>query len=738
MSVLNKVYIRALFIAAISCSTAYGQQRSQSDVSMVDSLMSVMTLDEKIGQMNLLTSDWDVTGPSINPDYLTDIKKGKVGSIFNAYTVAYNKKVQRMAVEETRLGIPLLFGYDVIHGFKTVFPIPLAESASWDLEAIEESARVSAIEASAQGLHWTFAPMVDISRDPRWGRVMEGSGEDTYLTTLIGAARVRGFQGKNLSDTNTIIACMKHYAAYGAAQAGRDYHTVDISERTLRETYLPPFKGSVDAGVATVMTSFNELNGIPASGNAYLLQDILKDEWGFDGFVVTDYTSINEMVPHGFATDLKDAARLSANAGVDMDMQGGVYSDHLAELIAEGKVSMEVVNESTRRILEMKHQLGLFDDPYKYFDENREEKLTFAKEHIAKAKEVATKSIVLLKNENTTLPLKKEQKIALIGPLARGREELMGAWSGAGDWKACVTLEEGLQHAGAKFEYVKGCDIVGSDKSYFKEAIRLASKSDVIVLALGENRNMSGEAASRTEITLPGVQSELLQALTKVGKPIVLVLMNGRPLALENEVNWADAILETWFLGTTTGEAIADVLFGKYNPSGKLPITFPRSLGQVPIFYNNKNTGRPISESKYTSKYIDQSNDPLFSFGHGLSYTEFEYSKVSLSKKIMTQNDSILASVSVKNTGNYDGVETVQLYIQDQFGSVTRPVKELKAFRQVGLKKGEEKKISFWINRDKLSFLKADMTVGAEAGDFNVHIGTSSSEVKSAPFTLVE
>ncbi len=707
--------------------------------SKVDSVLKMMTLEEKIGQMNLLTSDWTVTGPSLRNDYIDLIKSGKVGNIFNAHTTAYTRSLQKLAMEETRMKIPLLFGYDVIHGYKTIFPISLGESASWDLEAIETGARVSAAEAAAAGLHWTFAPMVDIARDPRWGRISEGSGEDTYLGCQIAKARVKGFQGNSLLDVNTVMACVKHYAAYGAAQAGRDYHTVDMSDRVLRDVYLPPFKAALDAGVATFMTSFNELDGVPATGNSYLLNQILRKEWNFKGFVVTDYTSINEMIEHGIVGNLKDAAELAANAGVDMDMQGMAYGDHLVELVKEGKVSEKKIDDAVRYILAMKFRLGLFDDPYRYCDETREKEVVFSKENQEKARDAARKSFVLLKNDNQLLPLAKDKKIALVGFLADSKEDMLGSWFGAGEAGQVTTILEGMKEQFPNITYLKGCDVDNDDKSGFGNALSAAKNADVVVLVMGEKGNMSGEAASRSNINVPGVQTELLAELKKAGKPVVVLLANGRPLALEKETALADAMLEIWFPGTQAGQAVADVLSGTYNPSGKLPVTFPRNLGQVPIFYNMKNTGRPIDETKeekYRSKYIDVPNTPLFPFGYGLSYTTFEYSDITLNKKEMASNDSLEISFTVSNTGNYDGNEVVQLYVRDLVGSVTRPVKELKGFQKIFIPKGGAQKVTFTLKADDLAFTRADNTWGTEPGEFELFAGTNSSDVKSVRFSL--
>ncbi len=715
----------------------------------IDSLIKIMTLDEKIGQTVLLTSTRDVTGPSVNKNYERLIKEGKVGNIFNAYGADFTKGLQKMAVENTRLGIPLLFGYDVIHGHKTIFPISLGESASFDLEAIEKSSRIAAIEASSEGLHWTFAPMIDIARDPRWGRVSEGSGEDVYYGCEVAKARVRGFQGNDLKNINTILACAKHYAAYGAAQAGRDYHTVDLSDRELRTTYLPPFKAAVDQGVATFMTSFNELNGVPATGNKYLLKDILRNEWGFKGFVVTDYQSINEMVTHGIVKNDKDAVELAINVGVDMDLQGEIYSKYLKELIEEGKVSENQLNITVRRILELKYALGLFEDPYRYSNIERQEKNIMTGEHLEAARDIARKSMVLLKNNNNTMPLSKDTKIALIGPLANSERDMIGSWSGAGKHKDDpVTVLEGFIEKigkenifyaeGTKLNrYMKRTD--ASNKSGFNEAINAAKKADIIVAAMGELQSMSGEASCRTDLDLPGNQKELLVELKKLNKPIILILLNGRPLTLEWENQEMDAILEAWFPGTMGGHAIADIVFGDAIPSGKLPVTFPRSLGQVPIYYNMKNTGRPIDPSEkvnpYKSMYLDNPNSPLYSFGYGLSYTSFEYSDLVLSGDHITNTKEIKVSVNIRNTGEYDGEEVVQLYIKDLVGSVTRPVRELKGFQKVFIEKGKTKTVEFELTGEDLKFYDINMDYVAEPGDFKLFIGCNSNATLSSEFT---
>ncbi len=728
-------------ISLSGCESNSRKEGSSSIDSRVDSLLDIMTMEEKVGQLTLFTSDYDVTGPTMRAGYIDDLKAGKVGAIFNAVGAEYTRKLQEMAVKETRLGIPLLFGYDVIHGHRTIFPIPLGESASWDLEAIERAARIAATEASAEGLHWTFAPMCDIARDPRWGRIAEGAGEDTYLGSLIAAARVRGFQGDRLGELNSVMACVKHFAAYGMAQAGRDYHTVDISDRVLREIHLPPYKAALDAGAATVMTSFNEIDGVPATGNKYLLTDILRDEWKFDGFVVTDYTSIMEMIPHGIAEDTASAAALSLEAGVDMDMQAGFYIDKLPGLVKDGKIKEQLINDAVRRILRKKFELGLFEDPYRYSDLQREKETVMKQEFLDAARDVSRKSIVLLKNEKNVLPLSKSVgKIAVIGPLADNKKEMIGNWSAQGDWKKSVSILEGIKSkipSSTQVIYAKGCNINDDSTQGFSQAIAAARKADVVVLAVGEEAGMTGEAASRAYLDLPGVQNQLVEAVHATGKPVVVILSNGRPLTIP----WIDknipAILETWFLGTQAGNAIADVLFGDYNPSGKLPVTFPRSVGQVPIFYSMKNTGRPMDPAnKYTSKYLDESNDPLYPFGYGLSYTTFSYGEVKLSAAQLQPRDSVLVSCTITNTGSRAGEEVVQLYIRDLVGSVTRPVKELKRFQKISLAPSESKTVTFTLSQDDLSFYKKDMTWGTEPGKFHVFVGGNSMDVKQAEFTL--
>jgi beta-glucosidase len=710
----------------------------------VEALLAQMTPDEKIGQLVLYTTGTVITGPAGEPQDLKDlIRKGNCGGLFNAHTVATIRDFQNIAVTGTRLKIPLIFGFDVIHGYKTIFPIPLAEASSWDTNAIERSERVAAVEASAGGINWAFAPMVDIARDPRWGRIAEGAGEDPFLGSAIARARVRGFQGGGLGNDSTILACVKHFAAYGAAQAGREYNTVDLSERTLREVYLPPYKAALDAGALSVMSSFNEVNGIPATANRFLLHDVLQDEWGFKGFVVTDYTAINELVNHGIAKDECEAGRRALEAGVDMDMQGGVYAACLKKLLADGAISQKQIDDAARRILTIKFMLGLFDDPFRYCDERREATLIFTPENLKAARDMAGESMVLLKNEAQTLPLKPGRKIAVIGPLANDKPDLLGCWNGRGDANPVATVYDCIRKSNADGQtfFVTGCEVAADDRSQFSEAVKVAQQADIAVLVLGETANMSGEDNSRTSINLPGVQTDLIREIKKTGKPVVIVLVNGRPLALTEESALADAMLEAWAPGSMGGEAVADVLFGKCNPSGKLPVTFPRNLGQVPIFYSAKNTGRPINPAnpgeKYKSNYLDCPNDPLYPFGFGLSYTKFSYSALHLDKSTLTHHGQITATLDVANAGKHDGAEVVQLYTRQFVGSVTRPVLELKSFQRIFLKAGESRKVAFTISEKDLTILRRDMTWGAEPGKFAVFVGPDSRNLQAAPFELV-
>lgn len=745
--IANVSFAIILAISALtSCNTSAVKGGNSEMDAFIDSLINVMTAEEKAGQLTLYTSGWDITGPVLRDDYMDELRAGRAGNLFNAHTVDYARNLQRIAVEETRLGIPLLFGLDVIHGYKTTFPIPLAEASSWDMDIIEKSAHLAAKEAASAGINWTYNPMVDIARDPRWGRIAEGNGEDPYLGSLIGAAKVRGIQGTDLSDPTTILACVKHFAAYGASQAGRDYHSVDMSDRELRQNFLPPYKAALDEGAATVMTSFNELDGVPASGNHYLMTEILRNEWGFDGFVVTDYTSINEMVPHGVVANLKEAAELAFNAGVQMDMQGGVYSEYIPELLAEGKIKEADLNEYVRQVLEMKYKLGLFDDPYRYLNKEREQATLYSQEMMDHSLLAGKESIVLLKNEpagrssENLLPLSKNTRsVALIGPLADNQKDMLGTWHVAGDETKVITLLEGIKKTApnVQINYARGAGFNGNDKSGFAEALAAARRSDVVIMAIGEDYTQSGEAASRSEIGLPGPQQELIEAIHALGKPVVAVVMAGRPLTIE----WIDqnipAVMNAWHLGTMSGQAIAETLFGDHNPGGKLTITFPKNVGQIPVYYNMKNTGRPFdANNKYTSKYLDVSNEPLYPFGYGLSYTTFEYSNLKLSSNGLSNDGSITVNVTVKNTGKYEGKEVVQMYIRDLVGSVTRPVKELKGFEKIRLSPGESKQVSFTIDIDDLKFYTRDMSFKAEPGDFKVFVGTSSAETLEADFAL--
>ncbi len=753
------ISLSIILISFMGCQAQKSIQMNTKNTveQKIDDLLKQMTIEEKVGQMNQYNGFWDVTGPapeggSAEKKY-EHLRKGWIGSMLNVRGVKEVRAVQKIAVEETRLGIPLIIGFDVIHGYKTLSPIPLAEAASWDMEAIEKSAETAAIEASASGINWTFGPMVDISRDARWGRVMEGAGEDPFLGSKVAEARVKGFQGDNLADVNTIAACAKHFAAYGFSESGKEYNTVDIGTSTLHNMVLPPFKAAVDAGVRTLMNSFNELNGVPATGNSYLQRDILKGAWQFDGFVVSDWASLNEMISWGYAKDKREAAKIAATAGSDMDMEGYVYIEELAQLVKDGVVSESIVDDAVRRILRVKFELGLFDDPYKYCDETREKETIGNKKNHEAVLDMAKKSIVLLKNDNHLLPLKKEgQKIALIGALASDKSSSLGSWRIAADDDTAVSVLEGMQaYTKNKLVYAKGADVATekaefvkevkintTDKSGFSEAITVAKQSDVVVMVLGEEGFQTGEGRSRTNLLLPGVQQELLEEVYKVNPNIVLVLNNGRPLA----INWANehipAIVEAWQLGTETGNAVAQVLYGDYNPSGKLPMTFPRNVGQVPIYYNYKNTGRPTNKdgNVFWSHYTDVEKTPLYPFGYGLSYTTFKYSNLELNGNSFKIGDDINVSVTLKNTGNLKGKEVVQLYIRDLFASVTRPVKELKGFELVELEAGETKTIHFALNKETLGFYDNDGTYIVEPGDFKVFVGGSSQTSLEADFSL--
>lgn len=737
-------------------------QKAPRDMDrFIDQLMKKMTLEEKIGQLNLPVTGEITTGQAKSSDVAKRIRNGEVGGLFNLKGVERIREVQRQAVEESRLGIPLLFGMDVIHGYETIFPIPLGLSCTWDMKAIEESARIAAVEASADGISWTFSPMVDVSRDPRWGRVSEGNGEDPFLGAAIARAMIRGYQGKDMSRNDEIMACVKHFALYGASEAGRDYNTVDMSRQRMFNEYMLPYQTAVEAGVGSVMASFNEVDGVPATGSKWLMTDVLRKQWGFDGFVVTDYTGINEMIDHGMG-DQQTVAALALNAGVDMDMVSDAFSGTLKKSVEEGKVSAAAIDAACRRILEAKYKLGLFDDPYKYCDVNRPKKQIFTKEHRAIARKTASESFVLLKNEGV-LPLSKKGTIAVVGPLANTRSNMPGTWSVAAVLDNAPSLVEGLREVvgdRAKVVTAKGSNLIGdadyekratmfgrelhrdnrTDRELLDEALKVAAGADVIVAALGESSEMSGESSSRTNLEMPDVQRALLQELLKTGKPVVLVLFTGRPLVLTWEEEHVPAILNVWFGGSEAAYAISDVLFGDVNPSGKLTATFPQNVGQIPLFYNHKNTGRPLQEGrwfeKFRSNYLDVSNEPLYPFGYGLSYTTFAYSDIHLSSTEMSADGELTATVTVTNTGSRDGAEVVQLYIRDLVGSVTRPVKELKGFEKIFLKAGESRKVSFSITPELLKFYNYDLQFVCEPGDFDVMIGGNSRDVKKARFLL--
>lgn len=761
---LPKLYSAVAFVIALLYLTSCAQQKSTevSDIdNRVDSLLAVMTLEEKIGQLNLPSAGAFTTGAMESSDIAKKIAEGKVGGLFNIKSVANIREMQKLAVEKSRLKIPLLFGMDVIHGYESVFPIPLGLSCSWDMKLIERSARIAAIEASADGINWTFSPMVDISRDPRWGRVSEGSGEDPYLGSQIAAAMVKGYQGDDLSANNTIMSCVKHYALYGASEAGRDYNTVDMSRQRMYNEYFPPYKAAVDAGVESIMASFNEVDGVPATANKWLLTDVLRKEWGFDGFVVSDYTGVSEMINHGFG-DIQYVSAAAVEAGLDMDMVSEGLLTTLGKSVQEGKLSEKVIDDACRRILKAKFKLGLFDNPYKYCDENRAKTEVFTSANRAEARSIAAQSFVLLKNKGNILPITKKGTIALVGPLADAKENMTGTWSVAARFSESISLLEGLKKAvgdQAKVVYAKGSnldedEVLETNSTLFgkslhrdkrsaeelrNEALRISKNADVIVAALGEAAEMSGEAASRTNIQIPETQKELIKALLKTGKPVVLVLFTGRPLVLKWEEENVPAILNVWFGGSEAGDAIADVLFGDVNPSGKLTTTFPQHVGQIPIYYAHKNTGRPLSGpwfQKFQSNYLDVSNEPVYPFGFGLSYTQFTYGDVKLDKTSMKANESIKVSVKLTNSGSRTGAEVVQLYIRDRVGSVTRPVKELKGFQKITLAAGEKKEVVFEITNEMLSFYRNDMTFGSEPGEFEVFIGGNSRDVKGAAFVL--
>ncbi|MCE8755746.1 beta-glucosidase BglX [Bacteroides fragilis] len=754
--------MQALAASLVVVAAGLQAQKAPRDMDrFIDQLMKKMTLEEKIGQLNLPVTGEITTGQAKSSDVAKRIRNGEVGGLFNLKGVERIREVQRQAVEESRLGIPLLFGMDVIHGYETIFPIPLGLSCTWDMKAIEESARIAAVEASADGISWTFSPMVDVSRDPRWGRVSEGNGEDPFLGAAIARAMIRGYQGKDMSRNDEIMACVKHFALYGASEAGRDYNTVDMSRQRMFNEYMLPYQAAVEAGVGNVMASFNEVDGVPATGSKWLMTDVLRKQWGFDGFVVTDYTGINEMIDHGMG-DQQTVAALALNAGVDMDMVSDAFSGTLKKSVEEGKVSAAAIDAACRRILEAKYKLGLFDDPYKYCDVNRPKKQIFTKEHRAIARKTASESFVLLKNEGV-LPLSKKGTIAVVGPLANTRSNMPGTWSVAAVLDNAPSLVEGLREVvgdRAKVVTAKGSNLIGdadyekratmfgrelhrdnrTDRELLDEALKVAAGADVIVAALGESSEMSGESSSRTNLEMPDVQRALLQELLKTGKPVVLVLFTGRPLVLTWEEEHVPAILNVWFGGSEAAYAISDVLFGDVNPSGKLTATFPQNVGQIPLFYNHKNTGRPLQEGrwfeKFRSNYLDVSNEPLYPFGYGLSYTTFAYSDIHLSSTEMSADGELTATVTVTNTGSRDGAEVVQLYIRDLVGSVTRPVKELKGFEKIFLKAGESRKVSFSITPELLKFYNYDLQFVCEPGDFDVMIGGNSRDVKKARFLL--
>jgi len=722
----------------------------------VDSVLTLMTLEEKVGQLVQYNGSWDLTGPASemnNKQKEENLKAGKVGAMLNVLSVDATREAQKLVMENSRLKIPLMFGYDVIHGYTTIFPVPLAETASWDLEAMERTAEIAALESAANGVNWTFSPMIDVSRDARWGRIMEGSGEDPYLTSKVAVAKVKGYQSEDLANPRSIAATAKHFAGYGFGEAGRDYNTVHIGENELHNTILPPFKAAADAGVATFMNAFNDLDGIPATGHKTLQRDILKRDWDWNGFVVSDWGSIPEMIAHGVAKNKKEAAKIALNAGSDMDMEGGAYESSLVDLVKEGEVSEDYINDAVKRVLRVKFKLGLFDDPYLYSNPELLENISF-EEHKAVARDVAKKSIVLLKNEKNLLPIKESvQKIAVIGPLADDKDTPIGNWRAQGEANSAISLLEGLENnisENVKITYAKGADLgVGersflmpleinkTDKSGFEEAINTASEADLVIMALGEDAFQTGEGRSQVDVGLAGVQQELLEEIYKVNQNIVLVLINGRPL----EITWASenipAIVEAWQLGSESGNAIADVLLGDYNPSGKLPVSFPRAVGQEPLYYNQKSTGRPSNPTHVTySGYTDEKKDALYSFGFGLSYTNFEYGDLQLSSEEINADENIQASITLKNDGDVEGKEIVQLYLRDLVASTTRPVKELKGFEAVSLAPGESKTVTFEINEEMLQFYNANRKWEAEAGEFEVFIGGNSRDLQKATFSL--
>lgn len=736
---ISPKFIYPLLAACILAGSNAFAQKDAID-QKVETLLAKMTLDEKIGQLNQYNGDWEATGPVTKDvgNKLDEIKQGRVGAVLNIMGTEHCRTFQQAAMK-SRLKIPLLFGQDVIHGYHITFPIPLAEASSWDMTAIEKAERIAATEAAASGINWTFAPMVDIARDPRWGRVMEGAGEDPYLGSLIAAARVKGFQGDGLGSTDAVMACAKHFAAYGAAIGGRDYNSVDMSLRTLWEIYLPPFKAAKDAGVATFMNSFNDLNGTPATGNSYLQRDILKGKWGFKGFVVSDWGSIGEMINHGYAKDNYQAAEEAIKSGSDMDMESRSYISNLSKLITDKKITVGLIDDAVRRILRKKFELGLFDDPYKFINPEREKTALNRPENIDAARDMARKSIVLLKNENHLLPLSKNlKKIALIGPLVKAQKELKGFWSLDVDQnKGIVSLMEGMENHTdqTKFIYAQGCRITGTSRDGFAQAIAAAEKADVVLMAMGEAPDMTGEAKSRSNIHLPGVQEELIKEIKATGKPVIVLLMAGRPMVFNWTADNVPAIVYAWWLGSQGGNAMADVLYGDYNPSGKLPITFPRSEGQIPIYYNHYNTGRPAKSDTdlfYVSAYNDLRNSPQYAFGHGLSYTTFEYKNIEIGKfnTSVKGNKPIQVSFMIQNTGKFAGEETAQLYIRDMVSQPLRPIKELKDFKKITLQPGEIRRVTFTIKRDALAFYNDQLERITQPGTFQLMIGSASDDIR--------
>ncbi|MDN3677293.1 beta-glucosidase BglX [Flavobacterium paronense] len=764
-----KIKFAILLITLLGTAASFSQKSKKtvpiaSKEIFVSDLISKMTLEEKLGQLNLPTSGDITTGQANSSDVAKNIEQGKVGGLFNIKSVQKIREVQKIAVEKSRLKIPLLFGMDVIHGYETTFPIPLALSCTWDMNLIKRSAQIAAQEASADGINWTFSPMVDISRDPRWGRISEGNGEDPFLGSQIAKAMVSGYQGDDLMKNNTILSCVKHFALYGAPEAGREYNTVDMSRIRMYNEYFPPYKAAIDAGVGSVMASFNEVDGIPATCNKWLMTDVLRNQWNFKGFVVTDYTAIMELSEHGMG-DMQTSSVLALNAGVEMDMVSNGFLSTLKKSVEEGKVTLQQIDNAVRLLLNAKYDLGLFNDPYKYCDEHRAKTEIFTNSNRSEARKIATQSLVLLKNDNQLLPLKKTGTIAVIGPLADAKENMAGTWSVAAKQENSIALLAGIKAEvgnSAKVLYAKGSnldyDAMLEEKAtmfgktlhrdnrtkeeLLSEALKIANQSDVIVAALGESAEFSGECSSRTNLKIPQAQKDLLQALLKTGKPVVLVLFNGRPLVLNDENATVPAILDVWFAGSEAGYAISDVLFGNVNPSGKLTTTFPRSVGQVPIYYASKNTGRPLGNKdgkfeKFKTNYIDEINEPLFPFGYGLSYTTFEYSNLKISATKMSKSETLKVTVDVTNTGNLEGKEVVQLYIRDIVGTVTRPIKELKGFQKIALKKGEKQTVTFEISVEDLKFYNSNLEFVAEPGKFEVFIGPNSDTSNKTEFELV-